>query len=417
MQAPDTSCPDIVYLPVAAATGSVKTATVGGSTAIHRRGVLLTVIAALGAAGLTSGLLAGSKVTAADAAPADIGPVAVTPGVINPGPALPMPTDADRAEWALFKARTMTADGRIIDTSNGGESHSEGQGVGMLFAVAFDDQEAFDRLHGWTRRNLLRSDGLHAWRYLANAPVPIPDTNNATDGDIYIAAALQRAARRWNRIEYADASLQIARSIHELLLQTIGNRVVLLPGGHGFVHPDRVSVNLSYYVFPLLAELNCAYPSARWERVRADGVALIQGARYGRWSLPPDWLDIHTDGALAIAKGFPPRFSWDAVRVPLFLAWSGHAADTVDAASAFWSQLPGPPPAWVDLKSGETASYPAPPGIQAIAAIAASSLRGSTHSLQAVNLPTVQNDLYYSAALTLLARMALREMSIAHNEI
>jgi endoglucanase len=381
----------------------------GAARSLGRRSLVLGALAGLGVAGAGAGVLAATNLLPVLVPPA-AKPVAMA---INPGPALTTPTMADRREWAVFKAQVMSADGRIIDNGNHGESHSEGQGVGMLFAVAFDDHAAFDQLHGWTQNHLMRGDGLHAWRYLPSVAVAVPDTNNATDGDIYIAAALQRAARRWNRSDYAVAAARIAAAIHDTLLQTIGGRLVLLPAAYGFVHPDRVSINLSYYVFPLLAELDRAHPSPRWEQVRGDGVALIQSARYGQWGLPPDWLDVKKDGSIAMAASFPPRFSWDAVRVPLFLAWAGESPDVVQAASAFWSHTPDHPPAWVDLKSGATAQYAAPPGVQAIAAVAASSGRARA---DAPTMPTVSNDTYYSAALTLLSRMALSERAANTSE-
>jgi endoglucanase len=308
----------------------------------------------------------------------------------------------------------MSDDGRIVDNGNHGESHSEGQGVGMLFAVAFDDQAAFDQIHTWTKRHLLRSDGLHAWRYLPNGANPVPDTNNATDGDIYIAAALQRAARRWNQPDYAVAAGRTAQAIHDKLLAPVGDRLILMPAGFGFDHPDHVSVNLSYYIFPLLAELDGAYPSPQWEQVRRDGVALVQAARFGRWMLPPDWVDISkTGGAVTLASGFPPRFSWDAVRVPLFLAWAGEAPEVVQAANAFWNNTPGHAPAWVDLQSGAVAEYAVCPGVQAIGAIAAMAGSGGR---RVAKVPTVASDSYFSAALTLLSRMALIEMKADASE-
>ncbi len=342
-------------------------------------------------------------------------PAAPKVAVINPGPALTKPSEADRKEWALFKAQAMTNDGRIVDNGNHGESHSEGQGVGMLFAVAFDDHAAFDELHTWTKRNLLRSDGLHAWRYLPNTPNPVSDPNNATDGDIYIAAALQRAARRWNRPDYAVAAARTAQAIHDKLLVPVGDRLLLLPASFGFEHDDRVVLNLSYYIFPMLAELNGAYPSADWERVRRDGVALIEKARFGRWSLPSDWVDVSkAGGAVTLAKTFPPRFSWDAVRVPLFLAWAGEAPEVVQAASAFWSQNNNHAPAWVDLRSGAVADYAVCPGVQAIGAIAE---QAGCKSKRVAKVPSVANDVYYSAALTLLSRMASAEMIVTANEV
>ena len=68
----------------------------------------------------------------------------------------------------------------------------------MLFSVAFGDQQTFDLISGWTARNLARSeDALHIWRYLPNQHDHTPDHNNATDGDLVIAMALNRAAQLW----------------------------------------------------------------------------------------------------------------------------------------------------------------------------------------------------------------------------
>jgi len=68
---------------------------------------------------------------------------------------------ADLENWERFKTRFISAEGRVIDTGNGHISHSEGQGVVMLLAVAYDDQATFKRIWAWTDKNLgIRDDGL-----------------------------------------------------------------------------------------------------------------------------------------------------------------------------------------------------------------------------------------------------------------
>ena len=92
-----------------------------------------------------------------------------------------------RAEWDAFKARFMTAEGRIVDTGNGDRSHSEGQGFAMVLATAFDDPGAFLALWRWTRTTLqVRDDALLAWTWDPAAGA-ISDRNNATDGDLFVA--------------------------------------------------------------------------------------------------------------------------------------------------------------------------------------------------------------------------------------
>ena len=72
-----------------------------------------------------------------------------------------MPVAASRLapeDWRSFKAAYLRPEGRIVDTGNGGISHSEGQGYGMLLAEHAGDQETFDSLFGWTEHVLARKD-------------------------------------------------------------------------------------------------------------------------------------------------------------------------------------------------------------------------------------------------------------------
>lgn len=113
------------------------------------------------------------------------------------------------AGWPDYRDRFITSDGRVIDTGNGGITHTESQGYGMLLAVAHDDRSTFDRLWSWTATTLRRpEDGLFSWRY--EQDVGITDTNNASDGDLLIAWALVRAGRRWGRTEDTAAAVRSA---------------------------------------------------------------------------------------------------------------------------------------------------------------------------------------------------------------
>ena len=74
--------------------------------------------------------------------------------VLAPLPALA--TTSTDPEWTAFTRRYLAEDGRVIDTANGGISHSEGHGHGMFFAAYFNDRARFDRIRNWTRLNLSR---------------------------------------------------------------------------------------------------------------------------------------------------------------------------------------------------------------------------------------------------------------------
>ena len=233
-----------------------------------------------------------------------------------------------------FRHQYVTPEGRVIDTGNGNASHSEGQGWGLMGAQAADDQETFARLLEWTTHNLRRrpNDTLHAWRYKPTDANPVADLNNATDGDLFIASALARAAIRWQRPDYAAQAARLAPRHPG-------------PGPHGrrahgaAARRGRVREAGLPAAQPVLLRLRpvrgpgCPGPVGRsGTRCGRTAPRLILQGRYGKWMLPPDWLRVdRADGSLSIAPGWPPRFSWDAIRVPMHLAWGGVAAEPVFA--------------------------------------------------------------------------------------
>ncbi|MEI6159476.1 MAG: glycosyl hydrolase family 8 [Roseococcus sp.] len=320
--------------------------------------------------------------------------------------AQPVSTAPPRSEWTAFTRRYLAGDGRVIDTANGGISHSEGQGYGLFFAEYFNDQASFARIWQWTRVHLDRpTDALHAWRFDPHSTVPVSDFNNATDGDIYIAWALLRAAERWQMPEYHTWAVAIARDLLRCCTLAFEGRMLLMPGATGFVAQDGVKVNLSYYAFPALRALSRAAPDPRWVRLEEDGMALLQEASYGQWRLPPDWLLVQPrrSGPPTIAPDQPPRFSWDALRIPLNLAWAHSDAPTLTAAMRFWEDHSHAhsPPAWVDLRTGLTPPYAGHAGIRAVHALARARL-----SLPAAKPRVAEATDYYGAALLLQASIA-----------
>ncbi len=327
--------------------------------------------------------------------------------------ARPAAAQTDTASWAAFKSQFITAEGRVVDTGNAGISHSEGQGWGMLLAVSENDEPTFNALWQWTARTLRRSqDPLHSWRYRPNAGVGVDDPNNATDGDIYIAWALANAARRWNRSQLRDSAARIAQALLGLCTLRIGEMLVLLPGVNGFATATEVTLNPSYFVFPAFRVFAEIAPDPRWGRLERDSLQLIDRGRFGVWQLPPDWLSLQrATGDMQPAQNWPPRFGFDAVRVPLLVGWGRYAdAAILAAARRFWSSggAGGGPPAWVDLRSAEVAPYRASEGVLAVARLTEALVQG--HRFPQLGAPVVTAD-YYASTLSLLAQIAARDIA------
>lgn len=314
------------------------------------------------------------------------------------------PAHPTNADWDLFVRRHMGTQGRVIDDGSGGVSHSESQGVAMFLAVHYDDRPVFDRVWQWTKKHLqVRDDKLLAWLW-SEAQV-VADRNNATDGDLMVAWALLRAATRWNEVPYRNDGLGIVQTIAEKLTRRTERGLVLIPGNDGFETPGGPVLNLSYWVFPALHEIEQANPGSVWPELRESGHKLLREARFGRWSLPPDWLQVGSK--LTAAEKFPPRFGYDAVRIPLYLVWSGADAGELQSFKAFWSYFEGARflPAWVNLNDDSVDSHGAQAGIRAVAAVTA-----AYPDLEKVRLPALDDkDPYYSAALLLLTKVMLCE--------
>nr|WP_314069730.1 glycosyl hydrolase family 8 [uncultured Roseococcus sp.] len=317
-------------------------------------------------------------------------------------------------DWAAFERRFVLPEGRVVDTGNRNVSHSEGQGYGLYAAARANDRNSFERILTWTLSNLRRSrDALFAWRWQPDTTPHVTDLNNATDGDLFIAWALLTAAERWNSSTYRDMGRAVARDVLRLCVEQVGPRRILLPGVYGFKSQRRVVVNPSYYSFRALQDLARHMPDPTWAQLELDGLELLRDSRFGMWQLPPDWLELpRAGGRPLMADGWPKRFSYDAIRIPLHLCWGGHRQEATLAASAdFWfSRRHREIPAWTDLMTNVVAPYPAPHGTRAIARLVAAALAGRGDIALVPSVASAPD--YYSAALVSQARLAWQDVGL-----
>ena len=311
--------------------------------------------------------------------------------------------------WQAYKEAFITPGGRVIDNANGDVSHSEGQGYGMLLAVAADDRPEFEKLWNWTRAQLmLRDDGLAAWRWDPGKTPHVSDRNNATDGDILLAWALAEAGERWSVPAYQTASLAIASAVASHLVADSVFGPVLLPGAAGFTgkdKPDGPVLNLSYWVFPAISRLAVLQPDHQWKVLFHSGMDLLQASRFGPARLPSDWISIASPDP-APAKGFAPTFGYDAIRIPLYLAWAGATRKGGLAPFARLWQDAAAPPQKIDVLTGDAVEVMGDSGYRAIAALVACA-RDGTKLPSDVLATTV--DRYYPTTLRLLVLVAARQ--------
>ena len=252
---------------------------------------------------------------------------------------LPSYVFSDTGNWEQFKSRFISDEGRVIDTGNGNISHSEGQGMGMLLAVAHDDPATFEKIWNWTNINLgLREDGLFVWRWIPDKDNHTEDIGSASDGDILITWAMMRAAIKWKNPSYLDIAKKLTKAIRTQLIIEIDGNTLLLPGP---VWPRREKytiINLSYWIYPAFQEFRKIDTSPQWEKLIQTGVDLIRYARFGAWDLPADWMAIKNDGSFSQVEEYPFVFGYEAVRIPLNYLWGGYnQKDLLRVFQAFWA--------------------------------------------------------------------------------
>lgn len=309
---------------------------------------------------------------------------------------------AESAGWQHYKSRFMLPEGRIIDSGNHNVSHTEGQGYAMLLSVYYNDRATFDTLLKWTNQHLYRKDvGLYSWRYDPNATPPVADLNNASDGDTLIAWALLQAGQKWNQPQYTTASNALQAAIVKHNVIQFAGHTVLLPGITGFNQTSSVTLNPSYFVFPAWQAFYQASHLKVWNDLTADAMKLLGQMRFGEPQLPTDWVTLSADGAMSPADSRPSRFSFDAVRIPLYLNWAQRNSLALGPYVAYWRQFDRlATPAWVDVLTGAKADFMLPPGMLAIR----DAIMGN--GAQVNDNIQLQED-YYSASLRLLTYWSL----------
>lgn len=333
--------------------------------------------------------------------------LAAVPAALLAGPALGQP---DR--WTLWAEAFLDPEGRVVDALQGGISHSEGQAYGMVLAAAFGDEARFEAMRGWAEARLaVRRDPLLAWRWVPGEAEGARDYNNASDGDLFYAWALLRGARLWGREDLAARAAAVAGALAGIGLApdprglgTEGGGELLLPAAEGFREGGALTLNPSYWMPRAMHDLAAAFDLPRLAAAAEHQAALL-------WEVAeagpvPDWLRLDA-GGWAPSPRHRAVSGFEAVRVPLWLVWSGRAGHPA-VARALESR--GPDGSYV-IRSvdGSTPSAAAPdPGYAAVLRLADCASFGAAGEVGA-GAPQP----YYPATLHLLAAAAAREATLA----
>lgn len=324
---------------------------------------------------------------------------------------------ADVMNWETYKARFVSDDGRVMDRGNKDISHSEGQGYGLILALAADDKPGFQKIWTWTQNNLQvrGKDRLLAWAWgrRPNGAWTVLDFNNATDGDLLVAFALLMAHERWKGSEWHAAATALIQDIRNHLIVETRDFPVLLPGYYGFVNDRGIIVNPSYYVYPALKVFSREDDGPLWNKVIHGGLKLLDTARRTSWNVPADWIIILNDH-IDIYRERSSRFGYEAIRTLLYLCWAENREVLRTWTPVLdWFDKTGTMPVWVDLVNPAVSLDEAPGGFYAVWALVARELERpeTARKLQtrAQERVALEKDDYYSNTLYLLSQVSLEK--------
>ena len=347
--------------------------------------------------------------------PAGRGPAAV---VRTPGPAgARLSAVTATATARAFLARYVAADGRVVRRDQGGDSVSEGQAYALLISVAIGDRAHFLRVWQWTRRHLQRRDGLLAWHWAAGHVVGAAP---ASDADLDAAHALIVAGRRFGDRRLLAAGRHIGAAIlaHETRVTAIGPVLVAGPWARstGVIDP-------SYFSPAAFQTLFLATGDRRWVTLEQSSETIVAALtdHAGERRLAPDWARISAAGTAtpsAAPSGASPRFSYDALRLPVRMLAAGSATGRTLAARS-WRFFAGAggtgPAASAYTLAGRPLVHARVPALMAAAAAAAGAAgdqRAAALLLARAGASNAQAPTYYGTAMLALTELTLTQSAL-----
>jgi len=223
-----------------------------------------------------------------------------------------------QASWSEYKSLYIAKDGRVIDRANSDITHSEGIGYAMYFAIKNSDFKSFSKIHNWYENNLKKNKfGLISWKWGKddNGIWSILDSNDATDGDLWIAYDNLLMYEITKNVSYKSEALKLIQSIKKHLLVKQAGSLYLLPGSLGFRNKNSIEINLSYYVFFIFDKFREYDKDEVWSNLKDDGINLLYKARFTSLKLNADWISVDKyTQRVSLSRNH--SFGFDAIRIP-----------------------------------------------------------------------------------------------------
>ena len=227
--------------------------------------------------------------------------------------------------YNLYKENIIQPTGRVIDWQNHAVTHSEGIGYSLFFAVALNDKRDFYKILNWFEKNIgFNSKNLIPWLWGKDAQGKwhVLDSNDATDGNMWIAYSLLLAYEKWGDKTLKRKALKLIKAIKKYDIYSHKGCIVLLPGSKFFVSPSHLTINPSYYA-PFIFDKFYSYDKDNiWKILSEQSLKIWYYIYVSPYFLFPDWveLDIHTCRVtkLITIEGF------NSIRIPIWILYSSY---------------------------------------------------------------------------------------------
>jgi len=278
------------------------------------------------------------------------------------------------------------------------------------------DRRRFDKAWGWARTNLQRDDGLLSFLWRDGKVV---DPQAAADADVDAAHALVLAGKRFRSPSLRRQGLRIARAILAKETARRGGRRVLVAGP--WARDGTPWINPSYFSPRGFAVLGRASGDRRWAQLRRSSIAITASLTRKSPRLAPDWARLGRSG-VARASASPDgarseRFGYEAVRLPLRMAWGCKPSERRLAARP-WDFLHGQagggiaPEYTLGGKRLAPGTSPTAMVAGAAAALAAGERGAGGRLLDRAAAQERQSPTYYGSALVALGRVVLETRAL-----
>jgi len=246
--------------------------------------------------------------------------------------------------WGAYTSRFVSADGRIIDRTDGDRSTSEGQAYALFHSLVANDRPRFEAILGWTENNLANGDlnvHLPAWLWGKDdaGEWGVIDANPASDADLWIAYALLEAADLWDVSRYRALGRSVlAQVVEKEIVDVNGLGPLLVPAPYGFQLEDgRWRLNPSYTPLHIVNALAHRGEEGPWHKVTQNTVRLIR--KSSRNGFVPDWVIVDENGKVTEDEVLPAKSSYEAIRVYL---WWGLLDDDSPHKKSLRASVSGP---------------------------------------------------------------------------